>query len=194
MSDALSDWPTHHDEVIVTTAVIPIDDDERVRQLARTEGTAMSNETSETTTSETTDDAATAVAAAGNGAPIAGNGAPTTEAPSVAAIYEAAAAEQPPVAEASKARVPPATENLAVELLRVRVKVWTDPATGKRYLMPTAIMHDPKSGLLTAYAMTDADTKVVKLTPVEWNALPFHYFKEDGDAPRASARPVDVLR
>lgn len=85
-------------------------------------------------------------------------------------------------------------EDLPAESLRVRVKIWTDPATGRRYLMPTAIMHDARSGILTAYAMTDEDTKTVKLTAVEWNALPFFYFQEDGPAPRASARPPDAIR
>ena len=45
-----------------------------------------------------------------------------------------------------------------------------------------------------AYAMRDDDTKIVTLTAAEWNALPFYYFKEDGEAPRAAARPVDVIR
>jgi hypothetical protein len=79
------------------------------------------------------------------------------------------------------------------EGLRLRMKVWTDLATGKRYLMPTA-MPDPRLGILTAYAMSDEDTRIVRLTPFEWNALPFFYFKEDGPASRASKRPVDVLR
>lgn len=78
--------------------------------------------------------------------------------------------------------------------LRLRMKVWTDPSTGTRYLMPTADLSDPASGLLTVYAMTDTGTKVVKLTPIEWNALPFFYFQEDGPAPRATARSVDKLR
>jgi hypothetical protein len=78
--------------------------------------------------------------------------------------------------------------------LRIRMKIWTDPATSRRYLMPTAIMPDPKSGVLTAYAMTDEDTRMVRLTAAEWNALPFFYFREDGPAPRAIARPPDAIR
>lgn len=82
--------------------------------------------------------------------------------------------------------------------LRLRMKVWTDRATGKRYLMPSAFMRDvvrgqPVTDVMYAYAMSDDDTKVVTLTAHEWNALPFFYFKEDGSAPRATSRPVDVV-
>jgi hypothetical protein len=80
------------------------------------------------------------------------------------------------------------------EPMRLRMKVWTDPATRKRYLMPAAIMHDPLFGNLTAYAMTDEETKTIKLSTDEWNSLPFFYFQEDGPAPRATTRPVDVIR
>jgi hypothetical protein len=51
----------------------------------------------------------------------------------------------------------------------------------------------PVSDLMRAYAMRDDDTKVVELRVAEWNALPFYYFQEDGPAPRATARPVDVI-
>ena len=78
--------------------------------------------------------------------------------------------------------------------LRLRMKVWTDPATSKRYLMPTASMPTARSDIMTAYAMTDEDTKLVKITVREWNTLPFFYFQEEGPAPRASARPVDEIR
>jgi hypothetical protein len=44
-----------------------------------------------------------------------------------------------------------------------------------------------------AYAMRDDDTKLVTLTAAEWNALPFFYFREDGSAPRAASRPIDVV-
>jgi len=84
------------------------------------------------------------------------------------------------------------------EGLRLRMKVWTDPKTAKRYLMPTAFMRDivkgrPVSDRMYAYAMSDDNTKIVTLTATEWNSLPFFYFQEDGPAPRASARPVDVI-
>lgn len=82
--------------------------------------------------------------------------------------------------------------------LRLRMKVWTDPRTLKRYLMPMAFMRDlmngqPVTDVMYAYAMSDDNTRVVTLTAAEWNALPFFYFQEDGHAPRAAARPMDAL-
>ena len=82
--------------------------------------------------------------------------------------------------------------------LRLRLKVWTDPSTAKRYLMPSGFMRDvvnghPVSDIMYAYAMSDDDTKIVTLTALEWNALPFFYFQENGAAPRASARRPDVV-
>ena len=77
--------------------------------------------------------------------------------------------------------------------LRLRIKVWTDPRTLKRYLMPTGFMRDlvqgkPVSDAMYAYALSADDTRVVALTAAEWNALPFFYFQEDGHAPRATAQ------
>lgn len=82
--------------------------------------------------------------------------------------------------------------------LRLRMKIWTDPSTLKRYLMPMAFMRDlangyPITDVMYAYAMSDDSTKIVTLTATEWNALPFFYFQEDGYAPRATARPMDTL-
>lgn len=112
-------------------------------------------------------------------------------------------AEAPPIAQ--NAETPPTPRGPAQpspapadENLRLRVKVWTDPWTGKRYLMPTAFMRDVKNGqpvsdVMLAYAMRDDDTKVVTLRAAEWNTLPFFYFQEDGPAPRASERPLDAV-
>lgn len=82
--------------------------------------------------------------------------------------------------------------------LRLRMKVWTDPDTAQRYLIAMAFMRDvvngkPVSDVMYAYAMRDDDTKIVTLTVDEWNALPYYYFQEDGAAPRATPRPVDVV-
>jgi hypothetical protein len=104
-----------------------------------------------------------------------------------------AAAQVTPKAEAPKEVPPSPPAVVSPPPLRLRMKTWTDPTTGKRYLMPSAVMADPRLGTMHAYAMTDEDTKIVKLTPLEWNALPFFYFQEDGPAPRASARPIDVI-
>src|SRR5262245_66534166 len=87
---------------------------------------------------------------------------------------------------------PPETESAEPGGLRLRMKIWTDTTTGKRYLMPTAFMRDlvegkPVSDAMIAYAMRDDDTKLVTLSAGEWNALPFFYFQEDGSASRATA-------
>ena len=78
------------------------------------------------------------------------------------------------------------------------MKVWTDPGTRKRYLMPMAFMRDlmngqPVTDVMYAYAMSDDGNKIVTLTAGEWNALPFFYFQEDGHAPRAATRPMDTV-
>ena len=128
------------------------------------------------------------------------NGAPSgvlSEAPPKVATKEARKVVVPPKeapkAEAAKEIAPVPEENPPREGLRLRMKIWSDPTTHKRYLMPSAVMPDPRFGTMHAYAMSDEDTKIVKMTPAEWNALPFFYFQEDGPAPRASARPVDKI-
>ena len=112
--------------------------------------------------------------------------APRTGAPKVEAPEAEAPRTEPP--HASSPRVAPS------EGLRLRMKIWTDPTTSKRYLAPTAVMSDPRFGTMVVYAMSDEDTKIIRLTPIEWNALPFFYFKEDGAAPRGAPRPADALR
>ena len=147
--------------------------------------------------------------------------APTAEAPStepaapadttVASDSTAPMAEEPtatPIADtttaapAVDATAAPSVDTAPIaapaESLRLRMKVWTDPATAKRYLIPSAFMRDlvngqPVSDVMYAYVMSDEDTKLILLKAGEWNALPFFYFQEDGPAPRASKRPVDVI-
>ena len=107
---------------------------------------------------------------------------------------------QPPIVEPAAAPVEAtaaAPVEEPVESVRLRMKIWTDHATGKRYLMPSAFMRDivngqPMTDVMYAYAMRDDDTKLVTMTASEWNTLPFFYFQEDGPAPRATTRPVDV--
>lgn len=104
----------------------------------------------------------------------------------------------PPSKETSPPGTFPAPRMNLQNNLRLRMKVWTDPSTLKRYLMPMGFMRDlmrgqPVSDVMYAYAMSDGDTKIVELNAVEWNALPFFYFREDGHAPRAVARPMDIL-
>ena len=123
----------------------------------------------------------------------------------VAASEVAASADAPIEVEASEPTITaveapnaPSPYPIPSDGLRLRLKVWTDRATAKRYLMPSAFMRDvvrgqPVTDVMYAYAMCDDDTKLVTLTAAEWNALPFFYFKEDGVAPRATSRPVDVV-
>lgn len=82
--------------------------------------------------------------------------------------------------------------------LRLRMKIWTDPTTGTRYLMTSAFMRDivdgrPVSDVMYAYAMRDDDIKQVTLRAAEWNTMPFYYFQEDGPAPRMNRRPVNPV-
>jgi hypothetical protein len=100
--------------------------------------------------------------------------------------------------KAAEAAAAPQGSAATAEDLRLRVKVWTDHWTGKRYLMPSAFMRDvvngrPVSDVMVAYAMRDDDTRIVTMRAHEWNTLPFFYFTEDGPAPRATARPIDVI-
>jgi hypothetical protein len=78
--------------------------------------------------------------------------------------------------------------------MRLRLKVWTDKATGKRYLMPVALMKSRDSDVMRAYAMSEEETKFVELSTDEWNTLPFFYFKEDGEAPRHTTRAPDEIK
>lgn len=102
------------------------------------------------------------------------------------------------IAEVGREQVDEAAPEQIADRLRLRLKVWTDHETGRRYLMSTAFMRDvvdgqPVTDVMYAYAMSEDHTKVVTLRAAEWNALPFFYFQEDGPAPRATARPVDVV-
>ncbi len=71
-------------------------------------------------------------------------------------------------------------------MLRLKMKVYTDPETQKRYLAAAAAFHP--DGYLVTTVMSDDHTKVVRLLPDQWNALPYFYFKEDGAAERPKAK------
>jgi len=71
--------------------------------------------------------------------------------------------------------------------LRLRMKVWTNPDNGELYLVAVGY-YSAKTDLMSAYAMQDKETKQIELTPEEWNALPYKYFSEDGDAPRPTKK------
>lgn len=144
-----------------------------------------------TTAAATTDAADTPVVEASTDEPVTAPAEETAE-------TEQLASEDPVPEEA--AQEPTAQDPIEPQItgLRLRMKVWTDPATAKRYLMPSGFMRDvvnghPVSDIMYAYAMSDEHTKIVTLTALEWNALPFFYFEEDGAAPRASARRPDAV-
>ena len=84
--------------------------------------------------------------------------------------------------------------------MRLRMKVWTDPDTGKRFLMPAAfLVREFKllrgRPIMKAYAMNDEETKVIVMTDLDWDALPFFYFKEDGECTieERPKRPPDLI-
>ena len=131
-------------------------------------------------------------------APVEATATATADQPAAATADQPAPTEpidpQPPIEEPAAAPIEEPAESL-----RLRMKIWTDHRTSKRYLMPSAFMRDivngqPVTDVMYAYAMCDDDTKLVTLTAGEWNLLPFFYFQEDGPAPRATSRPADVLR
>ena len=116
-----------------------------------------------------------------------------TETPPTLPFETTTSAEVPTEALPEEPAEAPA--EIPVESLRLRMKVWTDHATGKRYLMPSAFMRDvvngqPISDVMYAYALRDGDTRRVTLTAGEWQALPFVYVQEDGPVPRLP-RPDD---
>lgn len=71
--------------------------------------------------------------------------------------------------------------------LRLRMKIWTDLRTAKRYLVPTAFMRDvvdgrPISDIMCAYAIGEDEVLYITLRANDWQALPFAYFHEEGSA------------
>jgi hypothetical protein len=69
--------------------------------------------------------------------------------------------------------------------LHLRMKIWTDPKTQKRYLAAQAT-EDKKTGLFTAWVQADMEApRKVVLTGAQWSALPLSYFKEEGAAEHA---------
>jgi hypothetical protein len=124
--------------------------------------------------------------------------APADSSEPVTAPDSSAPSNPAPTHKAAQRWTPPLPRIRLQNSLRLRMKVWTDPSTLKRYLMPTGFMRDlvngqPVSDAMYAYAMSDDDTRLIELTATEWNSLPFFYFQEDGYAPRAAARPMDSL-
>jgi len=65
-------------------------------------------------------------------------------------------------------------------MLRAKMKVYTDE-TGARFLVALGLVHPHH---IQAFIMSDEKTVGKMFSHAEWNALPFFYFKEDGEAPR----------
>lgn len=120
--------------------------------------------------------------------------APAVPAPETVPVPEAAPAMAPSVPPPVAPQIdpvplapPPATGPTSTS--KVRMKVWTDPSTRQRYLMPTGFMRDvvngqPVTDIMYAYAYAlDGGTPMrVELSALEWNTLPFFYFTEVGPA------------
>ena len=116
------------------------------------------------------------------------------EAPAASATSASPAApapiEPPPVAPAAAAPAPPAAAPVgetAAKGLRLRMKIWTDARTNKRYLVPSAFMRDvvdghPVSDVMYAYAISGDEILHITLRANEWQMLPFAFFQEEGPA------------
>lgn len=79
------------------------------------------------------------------------------------------------------------------EPFRLRCKVYTDPKDGTRWLVPM-VMYDPKTDRAAAMAMRDGgETRTLRFTVDEYNALPFHWFEDQGPAERYTTNLPDEL-
>jgi hypothetical protein len=66
------------------------------------------------------------------------------------------------------------------------MKVWTDSG-GNRFMVSMG-QFNPRKGIVHAFIMSEERTTQIQLSPDEWNALPFYYFKEDGLAPHKAEK------
>lgn len=83
-----------------------------------------------------------------------------------------------------------------VDAVKLRMKVWVDPE-GKRWLVAGA-MTTPSSLArkkpLKAYAMRDAEVKLIDLTHDQYNAMPYSLFIEtERNVKSPGARTQDVV-
>lgn len=72
--------------------------------------------------------------------------------------------------------------------LRLRMKTFIHPETGEMYLVASGF-YDPQSDRMRAYGMRDDRTIQIDCSLDDWNALPYHYFRADGEA----AKPTTSL-
>lgn len=77
--------------------------------------------------------------------------------------------------------------------MRLRARVFTNPFTGKRYLVSMAIADIAKEQV-HVYFMSDEETLFQAMSINDYNALPYFFFKEDGPAPKPEMRVADELR
>jgi len=76
--------------------------------------------------------------------------------------------------------------------VRLRAKVFTNEATGQRYLVSIA-MFNPERETVNVYFMSDEETLFQIMSVDDYNTLPYFFFKEDGPAPRPAMRVADLL-
>lgn len=78
--------------------------------------------------------------------------------------------------------------------IRLRMKVWTDPDTGTRWLVAGGMASAGARDRIKAYALREGQAKLIELTPVEWNALPWSWFDEaDRNVASPGPRPFDLV-
>lgn len=77
--------------------------------------------------------------------------------------------------------------------LRIKMKTWTDPVNGNMYMVASGYFNLAEERMV-AYAMRDDEARQLRFTIDEWNDLPYHFFNEDGPAPKPakSYRPDPV--
>ena len=68
-------------------------------------------------------------------------------------------------------------------MFRLRCKIFE--RNGKRYLVGLGLL---VKGKMMVYAMSDEGTLELYMTVKEWNALEFHWFEDQGPAPRRSEK------
>ena len=122
---------------------------------------------------------------------------PATSAEQAAPIETPPSSETPasgetPAASVEQAATPP--EQPAAPIgetptkgLRLRMKIWTDVRTAKRYLVSSAFMRDvvnghPVSDVMYAYAIGEGEILNITMRANEWQGLPFAFFQEEGPA------------
>jgi hypothetical protein len=66
-------------------------------------------------------------------------------------------------------------------MLRLKMKVYTDPVSGHRFMVAVGSL-SPALGLMNALLLSDELTRFVLMSVEQWNALEWCYFKEDGPA------------